>query len=93
MTKLTVLYLNNNKLTDIKNLESLVNLETLYLDTNQLKSLKNFESLEKLEKLYVLFLGMNPIEGEEKQFAKDNIEREDVKNLLQSYREWKKASK
>ncbi|NVM18515.1 MAG: hypothetical protein HWN80_12435 [Candidatus Lokiarchaeota archaeon] len=52
-----------------------------------INSLENLESLEKLEKLYVLFLGMNPIEGEDKQFAKDNIEREEVKKLLQSYRE------
>jgi len=92
LTKLTVLYLNSNNITEIKNLESLVNLETLYLDTNQLNSLKNFESLEKLEKLYVLFLGMNPIEGEEKQFAKDNIEREQVRKLLRSYREWKQIN-
>ncbi|MCK5159087.1 MAG: leucine-rich repeat domain-containing protein, partial [Candidatus Heimdallarchaeota archaeon] len=90
LTNLTVLYLNNNNITEIKNLESLVNLETLYLDTNQLTSLENLESFEKLEKLYVLFLGMNPIEGEERQFAQDNIEKDRVKELLKSYKEWKK---
>jgi len=89
LTNLTVLYLNSNNLSEIKNLESLVNLETLYLDTNKLSSLQNLESLEKLEKLSVLFLGMNPIEGEEKQFAQDNIEAERVKQLLKSYKEWK----
>ncbi|MBY8986646.1 MAG: hypothetical protein KGD65_16355 [Candidatus Lokiarchaeota archaeon] len=47
--------------------------------------------MEKLEKLRVLFLGMNPIEGEEKQFAKDNIERDEVKKLLQFYKKWKQA--
>ena len=50
----------------------------------------SFESLERFEKLSVLFLGMNPIEGEEKQFAEDNIERDLVKQLLKSYKEWKK---
>ena len=93
LSKLSVLYLNNNNIKVIKNLESLINLETLYLDTNQLTNLNNLECLEKFEKLSVLFLGMNPIEGEEKQFMKDNIARESVRELLQSYRAWKEKKK
>lgn len=55
---LTVLYLYNNQIEEISNLESAVNLESLYLQNNRIRKIENLQNLRKLRKLY---LGHNEI--------------------------------
>ena len=57
LEKVTWVNLNFNKLTDVKGLEKLTELETLHLAFNQLTDVKG---LEKLTQLKVLYLQYNP---------------------------------
>jgi len=57
LTKLEELYLNNNRLTDVKGLEKLTQLRELHLSLNQLTDVKG---LEKLTQLQTLWLTNNP---------------------------------
>ncbi len=91
LTNLQWLELNKTQINEIKGLSSLENLETLYLDTSKIKELKGLERLDKLKKLKLLFLGLNPINEEEKHFAKDVMGEESMKDLINSYREWLKT--
>jgi Leucine-rich repeat (LRR) protein len=57
LTQLKRLYLDRNKLTDVKDLGKLTKLKLLYLSENQLTDVT---ALEKLTNLTQLFLGTNP---------------------------------
>ena len=59
LTQLTVLALNDNKLTDVKGLENLTQLTRLDLDDNKLTEVP--KELEKLTKLKTLFLSRNQL--------------------------------
>lgn len=50
---LTHLYLQHNKIKNLENFETLVNLQKLYLDNNQIEVVENLENLCKLEELYI----------------------------------------
>jgi len=54
--------------------------------------LHNLESLENLNKLNLLFLGFNPIVGEEEQFKKDIMGVENIKTFIESYKKWKQLN-
>jgi internalin A len=58
LTLLELLDLGENKITDLKPLESLVNLDTLFLDSNQIAAV---DSLAQLRLLDELSLADNPL--------------------------------
>ncbi|XP_068082955.1 protein phosphatase 1 regulatory subunit 42 [Anabrus simplex] len=66
-TNLTVLYLHNNNLERIENLEHAVNLTHLYLQDNKIRKIENLDNLTKLRKLYLSKNSIAVIEGLESQ--------------------------
>jgi len=53
LSSIEELYLSNNKISDIKPLQSLTNLTRLYLGGNQIKDIKPLESLANLTDLFL----------------------------------------
>lgn len=60
---LTVLYLYNNKIEEIANLDVAVNLESLYLQNNRIRKIENLQHLRKLRKLYLSHNEISVLEG------------------------------
>lgn len=58
-----VLYLHNNDITKITNLEPLVTLKHLYLQKNKLKKIEGLSHLKQLKKLYLGCNEISVIEG------------------------------
>lgn len=59
----TVLYLFNNEITKIENLDNLKNLTCLYLQRNKIKKIENLQTLKKLRKLYLGYNEISVLEG------------------------------
>lgn len=59
----TVLYLFNNEITKIENLNNLKNLTCLYLQRNKIQKIENLHALGKLRKLYLGYNEISVIEG------------------------------
>ena len=66
LTKLEELYLNINRLTDVKGLEKLTQLRVLHLDRNQLTDVKGLEKLTQLTRLYLALNKLTDVKGLEK---------------------------
>lgn len=79
---LTVLYLHDNQISKIENLESLSNLSCLYLHHNKIKKIENLQSLTKLKKLYLGYNEINVVEGLEnlKNLEELHIEKQYLTN-------------
>lgn len=54
--KLAVLYLHNNCIATINNLQSATNLTHLYLQKNKITKIENLQNLKKLKKLWVVWI-------------------------------------
>lgn len=54
--KLAVLYLHNNCIATINNLQSATNLTHLYLQKNKITKIENLQNLKKLKKLWVVWM-------------------------------------
>ncbi|RCN45576.1 leucine Rich repeat-containing domain protein [Ancylostoma caninum] len=63
LTKLTHIYLVHNKITEIKGLDSLLELELLELGDNRIKKIENISHLVKLRELYLGKNKLTKIEG------------------------------
>lgn len=57
---ITCLYLQNNKIKKIENLNSLKNLKKLHLGQNEISVVENLEGLCDLEELYIERQRLNP---------------------------------
>lgn len=60
---LTVLYLHNNYIEKLQNLNNLSNLRALYLQRNKIKKIENLEGLVKLQRLYLGHNEINVVEN------------------------------
>ena len=63
LTKLTILSLGANQLTDVKGLEVLTQLKQLHLSYNKLTDVKGLEKLTKLERLYLQGNQLTDVKG------------------------------
>lgn len=79
-----MLYLFNNEISKIENLDSLKNLTCLYLQSNKIKKIENLYTLAKLRKLYLGNNEISVIEGleglqklEELHVEKQNLSKGD----------------
>ncbi|KAF5270216.1 hypothetical protein FQA39_LY08430 [Lamprigera yunnana] len=63
LKSLCVIYLHNNEITKIENIESAVNLKHLFLQQNKIKKIENLNNLVKLEKLYLGHNEISVLEG------------------------------
>ena len=66
LEKVTTLFFGGNKLTDVKGLEKLTELEVLYLQNNQLTSVKGLEKLTQLKGLLLSNNQLTNVKGLEK---------------------------
>ncbi|KAG5891302.1 hypothetical protein JTB14_000183 [Gonioctena quinquepunctata] len=58
-----VIYLFNNNITSIENLNGFPNLTSLYLQNNNIREIKNLQYLRKLKKLYIGRNNISVVEG------------------------------
>jgi len=77
LTNLEYLYLQNNKIQKIENLDSLPNLEYIYLNNNQIQKIENLETFPNLE---ILYLQNNKIQKIENLETLPNLKTLDLHN-------------
>ncbi|CAD7077624.1 unnamed protein product [Hermetia illucens] len=79
---LKVLYLHNNRINTIVNLEKFLNLSHLYLQWNRIQNIENLNCLRNLQKLYLGYNMIKRLENIERlQSLKElHIEKQDIGN-------------
>lgn len=78
---MTVLYLFNNEIAKIENLDNLKNLTCLYLQMNKINKIENLHKLVKLKKLYLGNNEISVVEGlENLRLEELHIEKQNLRS-------------